>query len=99
MLRTFFVLTSQYAPVSVGDPDGQAHPVVNSLGPCDLFSRGAMECLALPELQSDSPVPVAGLSSGVVAVATGQHFSCALTKAGGVMCWDRAVPAISGTTP
>jgi alpha-tubulin suppressor-like RCC1 family protein len=41
--------------------------------------------------RSDTPVPVMGLPlglpSGVIAVATGQYHSCALTRLGAVVCW------------
>jgi alpha-tubulin suppressor-like RCC1 family protein len=33
------------------------------------------------------PAPVSGLSSGVVSIASGSYHSCALTGAGGVLCW------------
>ncbi len=35
------------------------------------------------------PVDVSGLTSGVISVATGQSFSCALTSARTVKCWGK----------
>ena len=70
---------------------GDSHTcVVNNAGGVLCWgSNGTGEPGNGANTESDSPVPVKGLSSGVVAVGAGQHFSCALTKAGGVMCWGQ----------
>ena len=43
--------------------------------------------IAYGALQCDSPVSVPGLTSGVLGVATGFAFSCALKSDGTVVCW------------
>jgi len=63
---------------------------------CALTKEGAVKCWgdnSVGKLGNDStaeslvPVQVTGLTSGVVAIATGGYHTCALTEQGAMKCW------------
>ena len=89
---------------------------------CAITSQGGVLCWGLNnygELGNGShssslqPIPVSGLSSGVIALAGGGYFICAITEQGQVYCWgandngqlgdgtdsDRAAPVMVSGLP
>ena len=78
---------------------------------CALTNAGAVKCWgsnSSGQLGDSStsprniPVAVSGLSSGVMAIAAGSSFTCALTISGGIKCWgDNAFGQLgdNSTTP
>jgi len=90
---------SSPSPVPVSGLDSGV--VAISLGPasshaCALTTAGAVKCWGVNnegELGNDStvsssvPVTANGLSSGAAAISVGEEHTCAVTRAGAVLCW------------
>jgi len=88
-------------PVDVsGLTSGVAAIATGGLDTCALMNSGGVKCWGANfsgqlgnNSTVDSPVPVdvSGLSTGVTAIAAGDHFNCALTMNGGIKCWGMGV--------
>jgi alpha-tubulin suppressor-like RCC1 family protein len=96
---TVLTWTSSMGPTPVSGLTGEVTAVATGAGfQCVLFASGGVACWgnnmygALGDgTNTDrlTPTPVCGLDSGVRAITAGGASACALTEAGGVLCWGR----------
>jgi alpha-tubulin suppressor-like RCC1 family protein len=90
-------IMDRYTPVQV---KGLASDVIDMAAgtahTCALTSSGGVLCWGLngsgelgdgTTTDHHTPVPVLGLGSGVIDIASGNYHTCALTSSGGVWCW------------
>jgi alpha-tubulin suppressor-like RCC1 family protein len=91
-LRSIAGLASGVTSVAVGAGASDAA----SVHICALTAEGGVKCWGsngagqlgnASQTDSQTPVDVVGLSSGVRAIAAGSTYTCALTSGGGVKCW------------
>jgi alpha-tubulin suppressor-like RCC1 family protein len=91
--------TASQTPVSVtGLSSGVIGLVAGDNHACALTSAGAVKCWGFnlfgelgdgTNTDRNTPVPVLGLSSGVIGLAAGSGHTCALTSVGTMKCWGK----------
>jgi alpha-tubulin suppressor-like RCC1 family protein len=90
--------TQSLVPVNVEYITDATKLITGTLHACAITSAGGLQCWgyggygALGNGNTSDmpvPVPVQGLSSGVVDVAAGLDDTCAVTSAGAVLCWGQ----------
>jgi len=89
--------TNQPTPVNISGFTSEVIAISTGAGhTCALTSEGGVQCWGynhFGQLGDDTttdrstPADVFGLTSGVIAISTGWWHTCALTSAGGAMCW------------
>jgi len=88
--------TNRSTPTASGLASGVTSVAAGDSHTCALTTAGGVLCWGRPysgqlgdgtTMDRSTPTPVSGLSSGATSVAAGSSHTCALTTAGGVLCW------------